>query len=79
MATYLSIELVLGDVGLDEVVGAPLDGVEEVARLPGLGVTFRVGDSSPGQDRDSRSHGKAKFDKIAGWQVFKKYNFLFIY
>jgi len=66
MPTDLSIELVLGNVGLDEVVGAPLDSVEKVVCLSGLGVTFRVGDSSPGQDRDGRSHWKAKFDKISG-------------
>jgi hypothetical protein len=53
-------------VRLDEVVGAPLDGLERVAELAGCRDVAAVLDQAPRQHRHRERHGQAELDMIPG-------------
>ena len=48
---YLSIEFVVGYMGLEEVIQRPLDAVESVCQFPSRVVRLTVLDHAPGQQR----------------------------
>ena len=53
-------------MGFDEVVGAPLDGVEGVGELAGGGDVGAVLEEAPGEHGDGEGHGEAELDVVAG-------------
>ena len=63
---YLGPELVGLGVRLDEVVGAPLDGLERVGELAGVGDGGAVLEEAPGEHGDGEGHGQAELDVVAG-------------
>jgi hypothetical protein len=64
--TYLSPRHERLGVRLDEVVGAPLDGLQRVPPLPGgLDVGGEV-DGAPREHGDGEGHGQAELDVVAG-------------
>ena len=64
---YLAVELVRTDVGLDQVVRPPLDGILEVAHLAGCLIRGAIVDPSIGQDGHRTGHRVAKLDIVSGW------------
>ena len=64
----LTVELVGADVGLDEVVGAPLDGLLQVLHLSSCFVTRAIRDTSVSKHSHSPCHWVAKLDIVSGWK-----------
>ena len=53
-------------VRLDEVVGAPLDGLQRVRQLPGVRHAAAVLEHAPGEQRHRERHGQAELHVVAG-------------
>lgn len=50
---------------LDEIISAPLDGLESVRVLAGAGHKVAVFDDAPREQRDGECHGKSELDIIS--------------
>ena len=61
----LAVELVGTDVGLEEVVGAPLDGLLQVLHLSSGLIGGAIGDPTVCEDRHGSCHRVAELDVVS--------------
>ena len=64
-AANLSDELIWQSVGVDEVIGGPLDGVLDVLHLTGILVALLEAYRSPSELGGHRSHGETKLQEVS--------------